>query len=234
MTAMAPMTTSPGFDNPIHEAQQVFRAVLESLSRPGLPMTVSPLPPPLPCGSMSQGLLSLALTLCDATTKVWLDDVLNNQNVRHHLRFHCATPLTSKSQEAAFAFIAHSMAMPPLHSFSWGQAEYPERSTTLFVAVNTVEEAQPLLEVTGPGVKGNDTGEWLTLPSFALPNGFLDDWNANSVRYPLGVDVVLVETITTACGGSEARFWGLPRTARIRRKGQPVQIRTTKESGVCM
>lgn len=59
-----------GFSQPVFEAQSVFRAVMDGMARPGTHQTVAvSLHPPAPFG-LAQA--AIALTLCDADTRVWL------------------------------------------------------------------------------------------------------------------------------------------------------------------
>ena len=204
------LSTLPGFADPVDDAQAVFRAALAALAHPGLPVSLELPPFPLPAAGFSSGMTALALALCDQDTPLWLDEAADTPEVRHHLRFHCASPLVSQPQSAFFAFISRPEAMPRLREFNQGRPEYPDRSATLVLGVDLSLSQGLALEVTGPGVKGNDQGLWRGLRLSGLPAWFWDDWEENHAAYPLGVDVVFV-------GGPGIRLLGLPRTARVRR-----------------
>jgi len=206
---MTNISTLSGFASPVDDAQTVFRAVLDALAHPGRPVSLELPPFPLPAVGFSSGMLALALALCDQDTPLWLDEAADTPEVRHHLRFHCASPLVAQPKMASFAFISRPETMPRLREFNPGRPEYPDRSTTLVLSADLSLCQDLALELTGPGVKGNDQGFWHRLSLSGLPAWFWDDWEENHAAYPLGVDVVFVD-------GPGIRLMGLPRTARVR------------------
>ncbi len=210
--------TVPGFANSVDDAQAVFRAVLQALSRPGMFVCLPILPHPVENDYMPQGMLALALTLCDNDTPLWLDAAADTPQTRRHLRFHCAAPFTANPAEAAFAFISRPKDMPRLSAFHPGRADFPDRSTTLVIRVDRSAEATGpgLLEVTGPGVKGNERGLRQPFRIGGLPSWFWTDWNENHAAYPLGVDVIFVDAGISDSGKPFAAVLGLPRTACVR------------------
>ena len=208
--------TLPGFFNPVDDSQIVFRALLTAFSRPGLTVSLTLPPFPVPTGEFSSGMLALALALCDQDTPIWLDTVADTPEVRHHLRFHCAAPVIAGPAQGSFAFISRPEAMPRLKAFNPGREDYPDRSTTLVINVDLSSPQGCALELTGPGVKGNDCGVWQSFRIFGLPLWFWDDWEANHATYPLGVDVIFVDKGPKSACNSVIRLLGLPRTARVR------------------
>lgn len=190
-------TIEGGFADLVLGAQNVFRAVMNALARPGTVQSIaSDAAPPAP---LTPELGAVALTLCDHDTLVWLDPVLAaNEAVVKWLAFHCGAPLTSDIGEAAFALATDASQLPRLEAFGQGTDEYPDRSTTVVLAVDTAKQAVTLK---GPGIRDQLTTE---LP---LPGGdFLDQWAENRTRFPRGVDLLLVRDGTVV---------GLPRTTRI-------------------
>jgi len=216
---MSVFPTSPGFSDPVDDAQAVFRAVLTAFSRPGIPVLLPNLPSALPAGGFSQGMLALALTLCDGDTPLWLDEAADTPEARHHLRFHCGSPFASTPAEATFAFIARPEAMPRFVDFNQGRTDFPDRSATLIISAKLSERSEQAHELSGPGVKGNDRGDGQRFSVSGLPIWFWKDWEANHASYPLGVDILFVDT-------SSSQVLGLPRTARVRE--------SAKESALCM
>ena len=188
-----------GFADPVMEAQATFRALMDAMARPGticpLAAAVSP-PAPLPPVAAA-----VALALCDHDTPLWLDPALSaGETVRTWLAFHCGAPLTATPAEAMFALVVEPARLPDLALFGQGTQEYPDRSTTLILAVDTLEEG-PMLRLEGPGIEG-----LARLAAAPLPPRFAAQWAANAARFPLGVDLVLPAAGAVAC---------LPRTARI-------------------
>jgi alpha-D-ribose 1-methylphosphonate 5-triphosphate synthase subunit PhnH len=190
---MQPMTTQtmttapatsllPGFDNPVDDAQQVFRATLEAFAHPGRLETL-PVTSGQPEG-LSPTLSALLLTLADPDTPVWLPaDV--PAAARAFLRFHCGCPLVDAVGEATFVCVPAGHAMPALADCAQGLPAYPDRSATLLVEVASLHEGEALT-LRGPGI---DTTQ--TLRVSGLPADFRASWRANNAGFPLGVDLLL-------------------------------------------
>jgi alpha-D-ribose 1-methylphosphonate 5-triphosphate synthase subunit PhnH len=236
MTGAVPSALLPGFADPVHDAQQCFRAVLEALSRPGKPASLGVLPPSaslqdaMPATCLS-GLIAIALTLCDADTPVWLDSRLDTPAMRQHLRFHCGCPVVSDPGLADFAFIGDAKAMPRFACFSSGDPGCPDRSATLIIAAGLAMMAPDCL-VSGPGVSRALHPRGLPFGPAGLPAWFWDDWAMNRAGYPAGVDVLFVDSRRS--DGHCVRIAGLPRTASVlpaRRRTAPGRIR---ENSSCM
>ena len=188
---------APGFDAPVFDAQAVFRAVMDAMARPGRAMA---LPENLPSGPVSPSFASLVLTLCDNTTALWLDPALAADDAfGRWVSFHTGAPRAAAANEAAFALVSDPRAIPPLGDFAQGTNTYPDRSTTLLVAVQAIGNGP--LTLRGPGIWGEET--FGVVPSAALP---VEEWRANGKRFPRGVDLVFA-----APGAISA----LPRSTRI-------------------
>ena len=177
-----------GFADSATEAALVFRAVLDAMARPGTQHRAQGAKPPAPLG-LAAG--TIALTLCDHDTPIWLAPDLDTAPVRDWIAFHTGAPLTSRA-EAMFAF-GDWASMVPLGDFAIGTAEYPDRSATLIIEVPDLGTAHRL---TGPGI-AKET--WLTVPDPAA-------FQANRALFPLGWDAVLT------CGDHLA---ALPRTTCV-------------------
>lgn len=190
-------TIEGGFADLVLGAQNVFRAVMEALARPGTRQSIAS--DALPPAPLTPELGAVALTLCDHDTLVWLDPVLAaNEAVTAWLAFHCGAPLTSEIGEAAFALVSDVGLLPGLERFGQGTDEYPDRSTTVVLAARADDRSVTLK---GPGIKDQLT---TALP---LPGGdFSDQWAENRERFPRGVDLLVVRDGTVV---------GLPRTTRI-------------------
>ena len=193
------MALRPGFRDPVHDAQAVFRAAMEALSRPGLVRTLpADLAPPEP---LTPELAALALALADADTPLWLDAPLaRSEEVAAYLRFHTGAPVVANPAEAAFALIADPAACPDFSAFALGTPDYPDGSASLILALDRLTE-EGGLAFAGPGIRGA-----ARLDAGPLPADWAARLAANHALFPRGIDLLL-----TAPG----RLAGLPRSARI-------------------
>jgi alpha-D-ribose 1-methylphosphonate 5-triphosphate synthase subunit PhnH len=188
-----------GFADAVFDAQTVFRAVMDAMARPGTIGTVLPhVAPPSPLGIAGGALL---LTLCDHDTSVWLSPGLSRSPLPGWISFHTAAPLTPEKTEAKFAFVEAGVQAPSLAHFALGSQEYPDRSTTVVLEVQSLEGG-PALQLSGPGIRGT-----ATIAPKGLPDTFLRQWSDNRAQFPRGVDVVLT---------CSRQFVALPRTTTIR------------------
>lgn len=225
----------PGFTDPVHDAQNCFRTVLEAMSRPGetVPLTALPAVTYLNAtmaGACLSGMVSIALTLCDANTPVWLDGRLDTPAMRQHLRFHCGCPVVSDPGRAAFAFIGDAKTMLRFERFSSGTLEYPDRSATLIIAAGFTATA-PVRLISGPGVSALRYPQGLPFSPTGLPAWFWDALATNRAGYPLGVDIVFVDS--SRPDGDTVRIAALPRTA-LAIAPDLTGSGPTKENRVCM
>jgi alpha-D-ribose 1-methylphosphonate 5-triphosphate synthase subunit PhnH len=186
----------PGFAEPVRDAQACFRAVLDAMAHPGrivqMPIALSGR---LPLGSAAA---SVALSLCDIDTPVWLDAAA--AAAAGYLAFHCGAPLTETPTEARFAFVADADALPPLDGFALGTDEFPERSATLVIEVAGLTSEHGVT-LRGPGILGETR-----LDVAGLPARFWSEWTALAELFPRGLDVLFV------CGNALA---ALPRSTRV-------------------
>lgn len=190
-----------GFANPVFDGQAVFRQIMNALARPGTVCSVDAFTePPEP---LSPCVGAIAATLFDADTAIWLDPLLTRQkDIVGWLTFHTAAPFVESGFDARFALVSSSGLLPSLESFAQGTQEYPDRSTTIILQVDSLGGGAPLA-LTGPGIKDSHVIE-----PVGLPPHFFDQWDANNSRYPRGVDIILAAADSLI---------GLPRTTRIGR-----------------
>lgn len=193
------MALASGFDRPVHDAQGCFRAVMRAMARPGLvtPLATS-LAPPAP---LTPDLAAIALTLADAEAPLWLDAALAaSDDVRAFLRFHTGARIVDGPREAALALVADAARPPDLDAFAQGTDAYPDRSTTVVVAVDALVEGEGL-RLQGPGVNG--VARLSIVP--ALP-GLTERLRANAASFPRGIDLVFA---------APGRVAALPRSSRL-------------------
>ena len=186
------------FAHPVFDMQRIFRTVLEAMSRPARPRRFPVCPETLP-ERFSPILAGVALTLCDGEAPVWLSPCLRSEAVSAWLRFHCGCPLVEEPEKAAFALVCRPSELPPLSAFAQGVPAYPDRSATVCLAGLAFGQGLAL-RASGPGIPGE--------AAFActLPGGFAEQWRANTMSFPLGVDMLLCSADSVA---------GLPRTTRL-------------------
>ena len=183
-----------GFDDPVHDSQRAFRAILDALSRPGrLARLVAPATPPTGVDRAAAGAV---LTLADPDTPLWLDE--RAAAAADYFRFHCGCPRAACRRDATFALV-HGADLR-LADFAPGTPEEPERSATLVVMVESLAP-EGAWRLRGPGIDGVARVE-----ATGLPADFLAQWRNNAAGFPCGVDLLLT-------AGDLAL--GLPRTVRI-------------------
>jgi alpha-D-ribose 1-methylphosphonate 5-triphosphate synthase subunit PhnH len=195
----APDSLSGGFADPVFDAQAAFRAIMNALARPALAIPL-PLTATAPA-PMTAGLATIAATLTDADTPVWLDPALRASDpVARWLAFHTGAPIVTDPADAAFAFTVDAARLPPLHAFVQGTAEYPDRSTTIVIAVENFAST-PAETFNGPGFE--NPRAFAPVPAFP---DFAGQLTANRALFPRGVDLLFV---------ADSRIAALPRSTRL-------------------
>ena len=187
---------SAGFADPVHDAQNAFRRVLEALSRPGQRVSIGSAVSGLALGPATAHLL---LALTDDDSAVWWQK--SDSAAANWLRFHTGASIAASPEDAAFAVLS-AANLPALDRFAAGSSDSPERSATLLIEVPSLD-AGPAVEWRGPGIR-----EVQTVQIAGLPEAFWTQWQANHASFPQGVDIVFT------CA---ALALGLPRTTRVRR-----------------
>ena len=202
MTTIAELPA--GFADKVLSAQSTFRSVMEAMARPGSVhrVTASVGTPPL----MMRGTAAIALTLFDHDTPVWLDaKVSETTEVAKWLKFHSGAPVVEDASICHFALIGNGSALPDLSRFSFGTNEYPDRSTTLILQVDSLKHGSAY-ELRGPGIDGT-----ATLRAMIEPKNLFERLAVNETLFPRGIDVVLV---------SGESIVAIPRTARLLAKAE--------------
>ncbi len=171
-----------GLAAPVLDAQASFKALMQALAYPGRTCTL-PESAEAPTG-WPLGLAVAALTLLDADTPVWLDDAARSPDAMALLRFHAGAPIVDAPGDAAFAILLAAEAAP-YDAFRIGVDEYPDRSATLLIGLDTLAGGSRR-RLTGPGIE--------TVAEIAPPDalaGFWTAWRRNHALYPLGFDAFL-------------------------------------------
>lgn len=200
MTTIAEMPA--GFADKVLSAQSTFRSVMDAMARPGSVQRIeaaSGVPAP-----MMRGSAAMALTLFDQDTPVWLDATMAaSRHVAKWIKFHTSAPVIAGSSVCSFALVADARALPDFENFSFGSAEYPDRSTTIILQVESLAEGL-VYELRGPGIDGIA----VLRATIDLPD-FLDRLALNATLFPRGIDLVLV---------SDDMVVAIPRTTRLTAK----------------
>jgi alpha-D-ribose 1-methylphosphonate 5-triphosphate synthase subunit PhnH len=200
-----------GFADPVHGAQQTFRALLGAMSEPGslhgptasttdalLPQDTEMRPP------MGTAMSAALLTLLDADTPIHLAGALGNDEARAWLRFHTGARAIS-STALMTAACADDVDATLWNQLDLGTDDAPQSSATLFVEVDALSD-QPLpggiaLTLHGAGI---ETSRQLVVAG--LSDAFWRWRVALQSELPRGVDLVLV---------SATQLAAIPRSTRI-------------------
>jgi alpha-D-ribose 1-methylphosphonate 5-triphosphate synthase subunit PhnH len=201
MTTIAELPA--GFADKVLSAQSTFRSVMDAMARPGSVQQIA-----VATGAPSpviRGTAAIALTLFDHDTPVWLDPALSGTpDVTKWLKFHTGAPVIGDSSICSFALIGDARALPALDRFAFGSNEYPDRSTTLILQVESLTEGSHF-ELRGPGIDGT-----ALLRARFQPADLFERLAINAALFPRGIDVVLV---------ADNAIVAIPRTARLAAKG---------------
>ncbi|NVN85271.1 MAG: phosphonate C-P lyase system protein PhnH [Rhodopseudomonas sp.] len=201
MTTVAEL--SEGFADKVLSAQSTFRSVMEAMARPGevhqIKAAAAGAPPPL-----MPATAAIALTLFDHDTPIWLDPrIVAAREIAKWLKFHCSAPVVEDPSVASFAVIADPADMPALAGFALGSNEYPDRSTTLIVQLDSLSDG-PAIELSGPGIRGS------AAIAASIPPELIVQLESNRALFPRGVDLMLV---------AGDAVLALPRTTQLAAKG---------------
>jgi alpha-D-ribose 1-methylphosphonate 5-triphosphate synthase subunit PhnH len=201
MTTVAELPA--GFADKVLSAQSTFRSVMDAMARPGSVQRIA-------AGTgtpaaMMRGTAAIALTLFDHDTPLWLDPLMSEtSDVTKWLKFHTGAPVIADSSICSFALIGGARALPGLDRFAFGSSEYPDRSTTLILQVESLTQGS-VLELRGPGIDGV-----AMLQAAIQPTDLFERLAINAALFPRGIDVVLVH---------DDAIVAIPRTTRLVAKG---------------
>ena len=204
-----------GFADPVHGAQQTFRALLGAMSEPG---RVLALPDAATAGLAPQdadlrpplgiALAATLLTLLDADTPAHLAGALGNDDARAWLRFHTGARDVPAAAGMSMA-LAREVDAALWNALPLGSDEAPQTGATLIVEVDALSD-QPLAAGIALTLRGAGIESSRNLAVAGLPAAFWQ-WRIDlQAELPRGVDLVLV------CGTQLA---AIPRSTRIESEG---------------
>jgi alpha-D-ribose 1-methylphosphonate 5-triphosphate synthase subunit PhnH len=201
MTTVAELPA--GFADKVLSAQSTFRSVMDAMARPGRVQRIathSGAP-----AAMMRGTAAIALTLFDHDTPLWLDPAMSGTSeVTKWLKFHTGAPVIADTSICSFALVGDPDALPALDRFSFGSNEYPDRSTTVILQVESLTQGAAL-ELRGPGIDGT-----AMLRAKIQPPDLFERLAVNAELFPRGIDVVLV---------ADDAIVAIPRTTRLAARG---------------
>jgi alpha-D-ribose 1-methylphosphonate 5-triphosphate synthase subunit PhnH len=192
-----------GFVDKVLSAQSTFRSVMDAMARPGSVQRIAAVAGTP--AAMMRGTATIALTLFDHDTPIWLDSAMTRTSeVAKWLKFHTSAPVIADPAVASFALIGDGQELPALDRFAFGSNEYPDRSTTLILQVESLTQG-PAVELRGPGIDGT-----AVLQAAIQPADLFERLAINQTSFPRGIDVVLVHDDVIVA---------IPRTTRIVARG---------------
>jgi alpha-D-ribose 1-methylphosphonate 5-triphosphate synthase subunit PhnH len=201
MTTVAELPA--GFADKVLSAQSTFRSVMDAMARPGSVRHIAATggAPSV----MMRGTAAIALTLFDRDTPLWLDPTMSETpDVTEWLKFHTGAPVIADSSICSFALIGDARALPGLDRFAFGSNEYPDRSTTLILQVESLTHGAAF-DLRGPGIDGT-----AILQAAIQPADLFERLEINRALFPRGIDVVLVH---------DDAIVAIPRTTRFAARG---------------
>lgn len=194
---LSPPGLGAGFADPVGDAQQSFRRIMDAMARPGTVVEVGgAVMPPAPLMPATAAVL---LTLADLDTPLWLDPM--SADAAGYVAFHCGCTVVPSPEQAVFGVFADGRRLDGLGRFAVGEADYPDRAATVVIQVAGLGTTGGR-RLSGPGIDGE-----ARLAVDGLDDGFWAFQAGNRLLFPLGIDVVL------ACGH---RLAALPRSVTVR------------------
>jgi alpha-D-ribose 1-methylphosphonate 5-triphosphate synthase subunit PhnH len=185
-------TLTPGFADPVMDAQSCFRSVLDAMARPGRVHTVHGVAAPAPLCDAAGAVL---LTLADHETPLWLDPAAGAAGA--WIAFHTG----ARAEPAARAMFAFALSLPEMTEFQTGTDEMPETAATIILQLASITGGRRFV-LTGPGLRAP-----AILNADGLPPDFAAIWQRNHLLIPRGIDLIL-------CAGNQLA--ALPRSVSVK------------------
>ena len=191
-----------GLENPVADAQTVFRQLLTAMSEPGKMMTIDAVQEHP--GALHPATYAIALTLLDQSTKLQLSPNLAEQDVLNTLRFHSAVNQNCTLSDADFVICNEDERMD-LGQLNQGSETYPDQSCTLIIQCRSFSLGS-YFELFGPGIEHK-----CRIRCSGIDDSLMAQREHQDSYFPMGIDVILI------CGRT---FFCLPRTTQIIRECQ--------------
>lgn len=177
------------------DSQQIFRAVLEALARPGIPMAL----PSRPLGALVP-VIAPVFALADLSTGVC---VLEDAGDRWADAVATATSApTWPAEMAKLVAAVRPVSEDEIRGFARGSAQAPEDAALVALNVRDLFGGPRRWTLSGPGVRRT-----ACIAPQGLPAGFVAARAEAVAAYPAGIDILLVT--------DDGWVAGLPRTTTI-------------------
>lgn len=213
-----------GFDNPVHDSQHCFKQLMSAMAEPGTIQTLAIKNTP---DGLHRSSYQLALTLFDTHTRIAVSASLQSATIIDPLVFHCGCsfvdlqPVNAAGENALnenalnesvlnkadfiLADISEWSEVLSSSALSYGDPEYPDRSTTLILQVPEIAD-KPIagaleLVLAGPGIESTRS-----VSISGLQANIVEQWRQNQQRFPLGIDLLVC---------APDALLALPRTCRL-------------------
>lgn len=217
---------SPGFSESVHDAQAVFRTVLNAMSEPGTLHDLTGIELLKENSDFFSTSYALALSLFDNSTRICLSPSVDDEHVKNSLNFHCGCVFETVFKMTQGTAAKHVDAKESsvdffiLNADEWfdyyghglisiGDLSYPEKSTTIILQVNSLSEARFArakgFRLSGPGIE-NSRDVFISNSHDASDAAFFESIQKNQTTFPLGLDFILC---------SKEKVMALPRSVVI-------------------
>lgn len=191
-----------GFQQPVFDSQRCFRTLMDAFAHPGTiyPVEVNFNAPQ----GISSVAAAIALTLSDADCSVWLCDstLAKFENLPAWLQFQTDCVVVSSPKQADFVYMdlvdaraesSLDRRLQHLTQFRTGTAEYPDRSATLILTLDSLAGGEKTLQLSGPGIMDKQL-----LSPGSLPDDLLLSLEKNHAQFPLGLDYIFCDQSSIA------------------------------------
>ncbi|MFI5367695.1 MAG: phosphonate C-P lyase system protein PhnH [Spirochaetia bacterium] len=201
------MAREIGFDE-VFDSQATFRALLDSMSRPGKICQVPLRPYRSPPNGFCSPALTILKTLCDHRVSFSLGAANETPEWIRYLEMNLAAPF-QPIETADYVLFNGAGFDPGFARLNRGSLEFPEKSATALICVTQLldepaESEAPVcsLVLAGPGVKGQTR-----LSAAGLDPGYITGRQRTIRYFPMGVDLFLLD--------GHGKVAGIPRTSMV-------------------
>lgn len=184
-----------GFKDKTFESQEAFRLILQATSNPGKKIQFTN--DYHSRENLNASSINIIFTLLDLDTNVFIQSA-QESNISNFIKLHTGAPITKNKVESDFAVVTDGDL--DFDSFNEGLDQYPDKATTLIIQIHSMSQGEDFV-LSGPGIKNSNR---ITLSG--IPHNFKEKVNANSSKFPLGVDIFLT---------CKNELISLPRTIKI-------------------